>query len=656
MKESILNYEPWAVSINGFNSDRIDFYQSIFFQGNGRIGLRAILPGDGYDKYESGVFAAGKYEYLYGNIADMVGLPDPFRYEIYVDGRKLEIGSCSNISQRIDMSTGLLERTMDFEGVHFRIRRLVSFARYDIVACSIDFKSDGDSKVEISDIIYGNVQNVPVNDDQTLKNDFSFDMLKDRLMEVAGNEQVFSFSAKHDSFHMTYRKAVLSDMERTLLEDGYGFSSDADRGHLESIASFEGKDVSGLSFEGILSDSASAVASYWQSFDIETDDVRHQSALRYNIFSMMQNAPKDDLSIGARGLTHGRYKGCYFWDTEVFMFPYYLESDQDTALRLLRYRLDNLDAARSVAAENNLLGARYPWMCNLDGSEQCNTWDIGKSELHVTADIAWAFGKYIDKYGYDGLDERKVDELLVETARYWISRFTYRPDEDSYHLMFVKGPDEYAGVTMDNVFTVEMAKHNIRLALKVAEKGLVEISDDERHSFQDLIEKAYVPYSEEMGTYLEDALFDYKEEIDIAAAKTDETPLYHRICFDRLQRLKVLKQPDVVLLYIMLPELFTAEQALNAWKTYEPICVHDSTLSWGMHALAAYRLGLDEEAESYLEKALFLDLEDRMENTGKEGLHIGGMGAALEAVIFGLSRRMQSFASWGKIKIRRNVV
>lgn len=576
MKERPLNYEPWSISINGFDPEKLSFYQSIFFQGNGRIGMRAILPGDGYSLTESGIFSAGKYEYLYGNITDMVGLPDPFRYEISVDGKRLDIRECSDISEKIDFSTGLLERTMVFEGVTFRFRRVISFSRYDLAACSIDFSSDRDSaRVEISDIIYGNVKNVPVNDDQTLKNDFSFDMLKDRCMDISESEQVFSFSSRYDAFNMTYRKTVVSDMKRNLLPDGYSFVSESSHGNVESIVSFEGENVTGFSFDEILSSSASAIADKWHAFDIETEDVRHQAAIRFNIFSMIQNAPKDDLSIGARGLTHGRYKGCYFWDTEVFMFPYYLASDPDTALRLLRYRLDNIDAARNVAKENNLAGARYPWMCSLDGSEQCNTWDIGKSELHVTADVAWAFGKYIERFGYKGLDEKKVDELLVETARYWLSRFSYRPDEDRYHLMFVKGPDEYAGVTMDNVFTVEMAKHNIRLALKASDKGTVEVADSERTAFESLLEKACVPYSEEFGTYLEDALFDYKEKIDIEAAKTDETPLYHKICFDRLQRLRVIKQPDVVLLYIMLPELFTEEQAMNAWKAYEPICVHD---------------------------------------------------------------------------------
>ena len=80
-----------------------------------------------------------------------------------------------------------------------------------------------------------------------------------------------------------------------------------------------------------------------------------------------------------------------------------------------------------------------------------------------------------------------------------------------------------------------------------------------------------------------------------------------------------------------LPELFRREEKLAAWNDFEPICLHDSTLSFASHALFALQNGLTEEGMAYLRKALLLDLRDIMDNTGKEGLHLACMGESWQA-------------------------
>lgn len=103
------------------------------------------------------------------------------------------------------------------------------------------------------------------------------------------------------------------------------------------------------------------------------------------------------------------------------------------------------------------------------------------------------------------------------------------------------------------------------------------------------------------------------------------------MCFDRLQRYRVVKQADVLLLMTRLPQLFTDEEKITAWQDFEPICLHDSTLSFASHALFAAQNSLEEAAKDYLRRALLLDLRDIMGNTGKEGLHFACMGEAWQA-------------------------
>ena len=57
----------------------------------------------------------------------------------------------------------------------------------------------------------------------------------------------------------------------------------------------------------------------------------------------------------------------------------------------------------------------------------------------------------------------------------------------------------------------------------------------------------------------------------------------------------------------------------------------DRTLSFASHALFALQNGLHEKGIEYLRKALLLDLRDLMNNTGKEGLHLAGMGESWQA-------------------------
>ena len=204
--------------------------------------------------------------------------------------------------------------------------------------------------------------------------------------------------------------------------------------------------------------------------------------------------------------------------------------------------------------------------------------------------------------------------------------------------MFCKGPDEYCGITRNNLFTNVMVQHNLELAIDTA-KALqgksayqnLGLSEEETASWQTLHDAIPWPHDPDSGHLAQDETFHLLEPVDIAALKPDLGASYHHVCFDRLQRYKVVKQADVLLLMTRLPELFTKEEKMQAWNDFEPLCLHDSTLSFASHALFALQNGLREKGIEYLRKALLLDLRDLMNNTGKEGLHLAGMGESWQA-------------------------
>ena len=291
----------------------------------------------------------------------------------------------------------------------------------------------------------------------------------------------------------------------------------------------------------------------------------------------------------------------------------------------------------------NCLGARFPWMTSFDGSEQCETWDIGCSEIHITADVAYAIDNYCKKYNDKDFYLNSACELYAETARYWFSRYTYDADHKVANLLFCKGPDEYCGITTNNLFTNVMVKHNLTLAIDAA-KDLKEknpalfrklaITESEINSWKDLKRDIPLPRDPKTGHLTTDDTFHLLEPVDLAEIKPDDSASYHTTCFDRLQRYKVIKQADVLLLMTRLHDLFSEEERLTAWNDFEPLCLHDSTLSFASHSLFAVQNNLQEKAIYYFNKALFLDIYDVMNNTGKEGLHMAGMGEIWQAALY----------------------
>ncbi len=626
--------ERWSIKAEGWTSEESAYMRSIFFQGNGRIGLRASLVGDKQNPSEHGLYMAGVFSEIKNGITDMVNLPDPFCLRISVDGIYYDsIDFAEELHQQLDMQSGILERHWIFRGVKFTLRRSVSFARHDLALMSLTISSDNIHEVVVYDSIDASVMNSPVNDDQCMQND---DLL------LLTKEPVFSHEDGVLRLSLNTKEGRCIKYSRTFSSNGFSeetehgwvhtFTTGRDSSQLDMLFSAEGKNILQYTFSSILESSIRALHDLWKRMDVEIGaSAEEQGALRFSIFSLIQNAPDQVVSIGARGLTHGRYKGCYFWDTDVFLLPYFLLSNPETAEFLVDYRLSNLDSARKNASALNSDGARFPWMCSLDGSEQCESWDTGKCEMHVTADVAWSIDRAADILA-PAINTR-AGELYAETARFWVSRLTYIPQSDEYQLLFVKGPDEYCGVTRNNTFTNVLIKHNLGLALKYGSSFL---SVKEKEVISCIIEKIRIPYSEKLGTYLPDDTYELLEDVDIFSIKKGAEAAYHRVCFDRLQRYKLLKQPDVLLLYAMLPKVFSREEALNAWNEYEKRTLHDSTLSWGSHALIAYMMGKESEGWKYLEKAMFLDLRNLMGNTDTEGLHIGAAGTVLETLFYGI--------------------
>lgn len=240
----------------------------------------------------------------------------------------------------------------------------------------------------------------------------------------------------------------------------------------------------------------------------------------------------------------------------------------------MQYRVNCLPQAREHARRMNSAGARYPWMASYDGSEQCESWDIGASEVHVTADVVYALDLYARVTG-DAAFARQAEEVYIETACFWRSRYTSAPDGTSFDLLFCKGPDEYCGITSNNLFTNVMVRHNLHLALAAARRmqrkdpdrfAALCLSEEELAGWQALEQGIQIPRDPVTGHLRADDSFQLLEPVDPATLKQGDAANYHQVCFDRLQRYQVIKQADTLLAMTRLPDAFTPQEKQAAWQ------------------------------------------------------------------------------------------
>lgn len=670
-----LRITPWR--IESLDPDDRSFRESIFSQGNGYMGTRGYRPDQrGAHPAWRSTFLAGFYEYVKPGITDLVNHPDFSGIQFRLNGIDSEAHTVSDFLQTLDLRCGLVTWAYiltDRAGNQTRVKqeKFLSMADRHLAAIRVSLTPvNWSGALELSGGIDARVENLPVSDDQLTENVEFVKMWSDVRTEPrpAGGQltaqtrishrqiaQSYLFSGKGslkteaaDEWVTTTINARLSQGMTWVGEKRIAVASfrDGDAGEIVKEKSEELKDTT---FDELLVESALAWEKIWKQADVQLiGNDEWQGAIRYNIFQLIQAMPYGDThaSIGARGLTHGRYKGCYFWDTEIFMLPFFAYTQPNAAKSLLQYRCHTLPDAVESAKRFSAKGARFSWMASDTGFEQCGTWDTGCCEIHITADIAHAVMQYVELTGDEAFLRDCGTELLLQTARYWVDRFNYVSAEDQYHLLFVKGPDEYCGVTCDDFYTVSMARDHLEqaaAAVKWMEKTYPEdwavlaektgFQPEETEKWMDIAAKVVLRRRGEL--WKQDATFDLLEPLDIQAHKDDDAPLYHKIGFDRLQRYQVLKQPAVLMYMALCPEKFSKDEVEAAWNYYEPKTLHDSTLSFGIHALVAARLGYEEKAVHYLEKSLFLDLKNVMKNTAGEGIHTASLGATWQAMVLG---------------------
>ena len=158
-----------------------------------------------------------------------------------------------------------------------------------------------------------------------------------------------------------------------------------------------------------------------------------------------------------------------FWDTEIFMLPFFILTQPDTARALLRYRYHTLDGARANSREYGTGGARYAWESADTGREDAPKWTAdganrfwtGEEEIHVSADVAYGLLGYVEATGDTAFLHDLGAEILFETSRFWVDRVEPAAEATGTSSGQVMGPDEFHSHVDNNAFTNRLAQWHL---------------------------------------------------------------------------------------------------------------------------------------------------------------------------------------------------
>jgi trehalose/maltose hydrolase-like predicted phosphorylase len=395
-----------------------------------------------------------------------------------------------------------------------------------------------------------------------------------------------------------------------------------------------------VGFDAMLELDRRAWARRWATTCVDIPgDPEVELGLRFALFQLWMFAgDQPELAVGARGVSGDGYRGHVFWDADVHVLPALLTLSPSAARAMVGYRVARLDAAIAHARAHGHQGARFPWESARTGDDvtprsgsigaQIVPILTGAHEEHVTADVAWAVVRAAAWGGRDLRLHHGERRLLRETARYWASRC--EPGPSACHLRGVIGPDEYHMNVDDNAYTNVMARWNLLTAAACPDPA---VEDGERAAWVAAAASLVDGYSPALGRHEQFAGFF---DLDPVLAEDVARPPFAAdvLLGPDVARTQLVKQPDVLMLHHLVPELMPPASLSGDLAHYVPRTTHGSTLSPAITAAVLARAGHTQSAVDLLRTALRIDLDD-IGGTTAAGIHLGACGAAWQALLQG---------------------
>ncbi len=677
----------WYVSETAFNPQTIHQMETVFAIGNGYLGVRGTFeegyPGDQPATLINGVFDAHPLFHT-----ELVNMPNGLPLILKIGGERFRMdqGKVVACYRGLDLHTGVLTRLVRWQSpsghmVDIRVERFASLADPHILGIRCEMiPLNFAGPVEVAAGINGYAFNPELYHwhhlDQGAPDPQSV-YLRVRTRQSGIEACLAACLTVSAPREVTYGLVDCENapaiVARTDIRPGERLRAE------KLVTIFTGREVPdvyraaldvlerarGAGYDDLRAASDAAWAREWAECNIviEGDD-EADLAVRYNLFQLLAAAPRHDdrVSIPARTLSGFGYRGHVFWDTDMFILPFFIWTRPEIARNLLMYRYHTLPGARRKAQRAGYEGAMYAWESADTGDETTPRWVpgptgelvriwCGEIEDHITADVAYAVMQYWQVTGDDAFMRDYGAEILLDTARFWASRVVWNEERGVYEIRGVIGPDEYHEHVHNNAYTNGMARWNLQAALEVLSwlrrtypekaaelEARLDLTEERLNRWADIIGCIYIPHDPESGLIEQFEGFFDLEDPDLAALEPRRCSVQLIFGIEGTQRYQVLKQPDVLMLLYLLQDRYDEETLRRNWEYYTPRTdlSYGSSLGPAIHAALAARLGAMEQAYGHFTHAAFTDLRDLRGNTD-HGVHAATAGGVWQAVVFGFA-------------------
>lgn len=685
MKERF-SIHPWKVIETAFDPNDLLFSESLFSLGNGAMGLRGNFEEDYSGKTHQGTYIGGVwfpdktrvgwwkngYPQYFGKV---INAPNLIGLHIKVNGTLLDADRLPVVSfhRELDMQAGTLSREVVQqlpEGkVTLSSTRFVSMDLKALLAQWISVKAAFAAHITIEAYLDSNVHNADSNYRE------SFWQQLDTWADKGGQKIGILCRTKENPFgtpRFTVAAACRCQSTLAIAEaaaaDGFAclrYEGDLQAGEAAELSKFvciatdrdhKADDLPGIAadlsgqaalrgFDTLLRAHRDAWAMKWRTADVQImGDDEAQQGIRFNLFQLLSTYTGEDarLNIGPKGFTGEKYGGATYWDTEAYCFSVYMAiAGQDVARQLLLYRHQQLDGAYHNAAQQGLKGALYP-MVTFNGIECHNEWEITFEEIHRNAAIAHAIFNYTSYTDDTSYLMGKGLEVLLGIARFWADRVHQHQETGLYMIHGVTGPNEYENNVNNNWYTNRMAAWCLDFFCRSAKLAGVKrrqklgVAEAELQNMRDIADNMYYPESQELGVFVQHDTFLDKDLRPASSLEPRERPINMHWSWDRILRSCFIKQADVLQGLYFLNHLYDIDAKRRNFDFYEPMTVHESSLSPCVHAILAAELGYREKALEMYKRTARLDLDDINHDTS-DGLHITSMAGSWLAITQGFA-------------------
>ena len=714
--------DSWTFTYDGYEPHNEKLREALCTVGNGCFATRGAAPESTAGQvHYPGTYAAGVYDRLDDVVVgatteneSLVNLPNWLPLTFRIDGGEwfsVDAVTLQSYRQTLDLRGAVLTRDLRFRDGAGRTtsvmqHRFVAMNQPHVAALETTIVAeDWSGTIEIRSTLDANVANCGVDRYRGLASNHLESIEKSELNEnsvlltvrTRQSQIPIALAARTTVWHDEAPVAATFRFVDEEFEVGHEIFTELAKGQsltVEKVVTMvTGNDVATSepaagavrrlarqgNFAELRDAHVLAWAHIWERLSIEfeghTEELR---ILRLHLLHLLQTVSynSEDLDIGvpARGLHGEAYRGHVFWD-ELFIFPVLNLRFPTITRALLRYRFRRLIEARRAATLAGYSGAMFPWQSGSDGREESpelhlnprsGRWNPDPSHLahHIGIAVAynvWQFYQVTGDLAY--LIDYGV-EMLVEIARFWVSRTTYDSEHDRFGINGVIGPDEfhsgypdrpYEGVD-NNAYTNVMAVWVILRAIDALEmvplpnrldlREKLGVTTEELAHWDHVSRRMLVPFHDGVISQFEG--YDQLAELDWETyrARYGNIQRLDRILNaenNDVNRYKASKQADaLMLLYLLssdeLREIldrldyhFAPSQIPKMVDYYIARTSHGSTLSAVVHAWVLARANRDHAME-FFQQVLKSDVADIQGGTTSEGIHLAAMAGSVDLV------------------------